>query len=37
MLFLYNIYDYKLKFVKRVNKNALFKNRTYSISNHKFE
>ena len=26
MLFLYHFYDYKLKFVENVNKNALFKN-----------
>ena len=26
-----------MKFVKKVNKNALFKSRIYSLSNHKFE
>ena len=33
----YRFYDYKLKFVKRANKNALFKSRIYSILDHKFE
>ena len=37
ILFLYRFYDHKLKFAKKVNKNTLFKNRIYSISNHKFE
>ena len=36
-LFLYRFYDHKLKFVKKVNKNALFKSRIYSLLNHKFE
>ena len=31
------LYNHKLKFVKRINKNALLKNRIYSILNHKFE
>ena len=35
--FLYRFYNHKLKFVERVDKNALFKNRIYSILNHKFE
>ena len=33
-LFSYCLYSYKLKFVEDVNKNTLFKNRFYSISNH---
>ena len=33
----YRFYDYKLKFVKEVNKNALSKNRIYLLLNHKFE
>ena len=33
----YRFYNHKLKFVKRINKNALSKNRIYSISKHKFE
>ena len=37
ILFLYRFYDYKLKFVKNVNKNALFKNQIYSLLNYKFE
>ena len=37
ILSLYRFYDHKLKFVKRANKNTLFKNRIYSISDHKFE
>ena len=37
ILSLYRFYDYKLKFAKKANKNILFKNRIYSISNHKFE
>ena len=37
VLFLYRFYNYKLKFVKRVNKNALFKNRIYLLSDHKLE
>ena len=37
ILSLYRFYDHKLKFVKSVNKNALFKSRIYLLSNHKFE
>ena len=37
ILFLYRFYDYKLKFVEKINKNALFKSRIYLISNYKFE
>ena len=37
ILFLYRFYNYKLKFVKRVNKNILFKNRIYLLLYHKFE
>ena len=37
ILFLYRFYDHKLKFVKKINKNVLFKNRIYSLSSHKFE
>ena len=37
ILFFYCFYDHKLKFAKRVNKNALSKNRIYSILKHKFE
>ena len=37
ILFLYHFYNHKLKFIKKVNKNALFKNRIYSLSNYKFE
>ena len=33
----HRFYDHKLKFAKRVNKNIFFKNRIYSILNHKFE
>ena len=33
----YRFYDHKLKFVEEANKNALFKNRIYSILKHKFE
>ena len=33
----YRFYDHKLKFVERVDKNALFKNRIYLLSDHKFE
>ena len=33
----HRFYDHKLKFVKEANKNALFKNRIYSILKHKFE
>ena len=34
---LYRYYNHKLKFVEKVNKNALFKNRIYLLSDHKFE
>ena len=37
MLFSHRFYDHKLKFVEDINKNALFKNRIYLLSNHKFE
>ena len=33
----YRFYDHKLEFVEGANKNALPKNRIYSISKHKFE
>ena len=34
ILFSHRFYNYKLKFVKKVNKNVLSKNRIYSILNH---
>ena len=37
ILSLYRFYNHKLKFVEEVNKNALFKNRIYSILKYKFE
>ena len=37
ILFSHRFYNYKLEFIKKTNKNALFKNRIYSISRHKFE
>ena len=37
VLFSHRFYDHKLKFVENIDKNALFKNRIYSLSNHKFE
>ena len=37
VLFSHRFYNYKLKFVEKANKNALFKNRIYSLSNYKFE
>ena len=37
ILFSHRFYDYKLKFVEDVDKNALFKSRIYLLSNHKFE
>ena len=37
ILSLYRFYNYKLKFAEEANKNTLFKNRIYSISDHKFE
>ena len=33
----HRFYNYKLKFVERINKNTLSKSRIYSISGHKFE
>ena len=37
ILSLYRFYNHKLKFAEKINKNALFKNRTYSISEYKLE
>ena len=37
ILFLYRFYNHRLEFAKKANKNTLFKNRIYSILNHKFE
>ena len=37
VLFLHRFYNHKLKFVENINKNALFKNRIYSLLSHKFE
>ena len=37
ILFSHRFYDHKLKFAENVNKNALFKNRIYSLSDHKFK
>ena len=37
ILFSHHFYNHKLKFAERVNKNALFKNRIYLLSDHKFE
>ena len=37
VLFSHRFYDYKLKFVEEINKNALSKNRIYLLSDHKFE
>ena len=37
ILFSHRFYDHKLEFAKKTNKNTLFKNRIYSISNYKFE
>ena len=37
ILFLYRFYNHKLKFIKKINKNALFKNRIYSLLDYKFE
>ena len=37
ILFSHYFYNHKLEFVERANKNALFKNRIYSISEHKLE
>ena len=33
----YRFYNHKLKFIEEADKNALFKNRIYSISEHKFK
>ena len=33
----HRFYDHKLKFAEKANKNIFFKNRIYSILNHKFE
>ena len=37
ILFSHRFYNHRLKFAEGINKNTLFKNRIYSISNHKFE
>ena len=37
ILSLYRFYNYKLKFIERVNKNVLFKNQIYLILKYKFE
>ena len=37
VLFSHHFYNHKLKFIKRVNKNVLFKSQIYSLLNHKFE
>ena len=37
ILFSHHFYNHKLKFAERVNKNALFKNRIYLLSDHKLE
>ena len=37
ILSLYRFYDHELKFAEKADKKALFKNRIYSISDHKFE
>ena len=37
ILSLYRFYNYKLEFAEGVNKNILFKNRIYLISDYKFE
>ena len=37
MLFSHRFYNHKLKFAEDVDKNALFKNQIYSLSDHKFE
>ena len=37
ILFLYRVYNYKLKFVEKTNKNTLFKNRIYLLSDYKLE
>ena len=36
-LFLYYFYNYKIEFIKRINKNILSKNKTNFISNYKLE
>ena len=37
ILSLHRFYNYKLKFAEKINKNTLFKNRIYSILEHKLE
>ena len=37
VLSLYRFYDHKLKFIKDINKNALFKNRIYLLLDCKFK
>ena len=37
VLFSHRFYNHKLKFVKKINKNVLYKNRIYLLSNYKFE
>ena len=37
ILFSHHFFNYKLKFVKKINKNTLFKSRIYLLSNYKFE
>ena len=37
VLFSHRFYNYKLKFVENINKNALFKSRIYSLLDYKFE
>ena len=37
ILFSHRFHDHKLKFVKNINKNALFKNRIYLLLDYKFE
>ena len=37
ILFSHRLYNYKLKFAKRANKNNLLKSRIYSILDYKFE
>ena len=37
ILFSHRFYNHKLKFIEKANKNTSFKNRIYSISEHKLE
>ena len=37
VLFSHRFYNHKLKFAEGVDKNVLFKNRIYLLSDHKFE